>query len=292
MRKYNKFLIVCISLAVAVALFCGTFAVMGRANLLSEVGATLLYPFQWVFTSIGNAADGIGRYFSSMDELIEENESLRAENEELYGKLLEAEVIAEENMRLYGYLSMKEMFVDLQMCHASVIATERVQSENAVYITLSCGSSGGVKVNMPVVTPLGLVGYVCEVSSEWCRVKTLMSSGCVVSVRALTSDVSGMAKGEYSLVEEGFFRVTEIPEEAELVEGEIIVTRGDGKLYPASLPVGRVVRVEKNALNRTVEAVCSPFVDMSFESNGDVMVITGFETRDTETETEAQAEVE
>ena len=124
------------------------------------------------------------------------------------------------------------------------------------------------------------------------RVKTLMSSGCVVSVNALTSDVSGMAKGDYSLVEKGFFRVTEIPEDAELVEGEIVVTRGDGKLYPASLPVGRIVRIEKNALNRTVEAVCSPFVDMSFDSDSDVMVITGFETRDTETETQAQAEDE
>ena len=288
MRKYNKFLIVCISLAVAVALFSGTFAVMGRANLLSEVGATVLYPFQWVLTKVGNAVEGVGRYFSSMDELIAENESLRAENEELYSQLLEAEIIAEENMRLYGYLSMKELFVDLEMCHASVIATEKVQSENAVYITLSCGTSSGVKVNMPVVTNLGLVGYVCEVSSEWCRVKTLMSSSCVVSATAMTCGESGMAKGDYSLTEEGFFRLTELSDEAEISEGEIVVTRGDGKLYPASIPIGRVQRIEKNALNRTVEAVCSPFVDMSFSSDSDVMVIIGFETRELESETEAE----
>ena len=288
MRKYNKFLIVCISLAVAIALFCGTFAAMGRANLLGEVGATILYPFQWVFTTVGDAVSGVGRYFSSLDELIEENESLRAENEELNSQLLEAEIIVEENMRLYGYLSMKETFVDLEMCHASVIATEKVQSENAVYVTLSCGTSGGVRVNMPVVTRLGLVGYVCEVSSEWCRVKTLMSSSCVVSATAISCGESGMAKGDYSLTEEGYFRVTELPEGSEIAEGEVIVTRGDGKLYPASIPIGRVVRVEKNALNRTVEAVCSPFVDMRLSSDSHVMVITDFETRRLESETEAE----
>ena len=288
MRKYNKFLIVCISLALAVALFCGTFAAMGRANLLGEVGATVLYPFQWIFTTVGNAIDGVGRYFSSMDELIAENESLKAENEELKSQIIKAEVIAEENMRLYGYLSMKELFVDLEMCHASVIATEKVQSENAVYATLSCGTSSGVKVNMPVVTSLGLVGYVCEVSSEWCRVKTLMSSSCVVSATALTSGESGMAKGDYSLTGEGLFRITEISENAEISEGEIIVTRGDGKLYPASIPIGRVERVEKNALNRTTEAVCRPFVDMRLSSDSHVMVITGFETREVQVETEAE----
>gem|GEM_PF-2208476 len=288
MRKVNKFLIACISLAVAVALFSATFAAMGRANLLREVGATLLYPFQWLFTTVGESFDGAVRYFTSIDELIEENESLRAENEEMKSQLIEAEIIAEENMRLYGYLSMKELFTDFELCQATVISTEKVQSDNAVYVTLSCGSSSGVEVNMPVVTQTGLVGYVCEVSSEWCRVKTLMSSSCVVSALCVTSGESGMAVGDYSLVDEGYFRLTEISGDAELKEGEIIVTRGDGRLYPYSVPIGRVVSVEKNALNRTVEAVCQPFVDMDFSSDSHVMVITGFETRQHESETEAE----
>ncbi len=278
MRKYNKFLIICISLAVAIALFCATFAVMGRANLLRDVGGSLLYPFQWVFSKVGSAAQGAVRYFSSMDELIEENERLKAENAELKGQLIQAEIIEEENLRLYGYLSMKEMFVDLEFCSAAVIATDKVQSENALYITLACGSSGGVGLNMPVVTNLGLVGYVCEVSSEWCKVKTLMSNSCVVSSLALGSGETGMAKGDHTLVGDGYFRITEISADAELSEGEIIVTRGDGKLYPHGLPIGRVVSVEKNALNRTTEAVCQPFAAMDFSSDSHVMVITSFGT--------------
>ena len=97
-----------------------------------------------------------------------------------------------------------------------------------------------------------------------------------------------MAVGDHSLVGEGYFRLTEISGSAELTEGEIVITRGDGKLYPYAVPIGRVVSVEKNALNRTVEAVCQPFVDMDFSSDSHVMIITGFETRAPDAETEAE----
>lgn len=282
MRKFNKFLIICISLAVGISLFCATFAVMGRANLLSEVGGTVLYPFEWFFSKVGNAASGAVRYFSSMDELIEENERLKAENAELKGQIIQAEIIAEENSRLYGYLSMKEMFTDLKLCSAAVIATDKVQSDNALYLTLACGSSSGVGMNMPVVNELGLIGYVCEVSSEWCKVKTLMSSSCIVSSTALECGESGMAIGDYSLVSEGYFRLTGLSPDAQPAEGEIIVTRGDGKLYPHGIPIGRVVSVEKNALNRTTEAVCEPFAAMDFSTDSHVMVITSFKMTEAE----------
>lgn len=282
MHKKNKFLIVCLSLACAALLFSATFAVMGRANLLHKVGASVIYPFEWVFSSIGDAASGFGNYFSSIDELMEENQKLREENESLRAELEEADVIKDENSRLYAYLSMKELFLDYQMCEAPVVSVTRFDGENAISLTLGKGSSSGIAVNMPVVTEVGLVGYVTEVGGEWCRVKTLLNTSAVVSATVSDLDASGMTNGEYSLIGEGLFKMIELDGDIEVDSGNMVVTRGDGSVYPYGIPIGEIVSSEKNPYSRTTEATVKPFSDLTFSKKSHVMIITGYSTKPVE----------
>ena len=262
----QKFFLVCLSLALAVALFTGVFAVMGWGSLLRDVGATIIYPFQWVARRTADAVEGFGSYFEDIRKLRREVEALEAENQALRQQLVDAEIMADENAWLYRYLSMKEENGDYALCAAAVIATTSPVGEGGAYvteITLNRGTSSGVEVGMPVVTVEGLVGVVVDVQLNHCRVSTILDTS--VSVGALTTRASesGLCEGDYTLVHDGQARLRYLPEEADIAVEDIVVTSGLGSVYPYGIPIGRVVSVSSNGFSRTTEAVVLPFTDFS-----------------------------
>ena len=265
-RIKQRFFIACLGLALAITLFTGVFAVMGWGSLLRDVGSAVLYPFQWVGAKVSDGVSGFFSYFQDIDSLKEELESVRAENESLKSELIDAEIMADENSWLYRYLSMKEEHGDYSLCAASVISSASASGEGSDYaleLTLNRGTSSGVKEGMPVVTSLGLVGVVVETGLNHCRVMTLLDTS--VSVGAVTTRAvqNGLCEGDYARLYDGYATLKGLPEEADVEEGDIVVTSGRGSVYPYGIPIGRVVSIHANAFVRTTEAAVEPFVDFS-----------------------------
>ncbi len=261
----------------AIALFTGVFAVMGWGSLLSDVGAAVLYPFQWVMHKAGTAAEGFAAYFSDMDKLQGEIESLRAENESLKNDLIHAEITADENSWLYRYLSMKEEHEDFSLCAAVVVTASSASGaggDHATELTLNKGSSSGIETGMPVVTQAGLVGVVVETGLYHCRVSTILDT--TVSVGAVTSRGSenGLCEGDHTTRHDGRAILRYLREGADVEPEDIVITSGRGSVYPYGIPIGRVESVSSNAFSRTTEATIHPFVD--FTSLRDVMILTSY----------------
>ena len=270
----HKFLILCLSLALAVSLFSGVFAVMGWGSLLRDVGSAVLYPFQWVVSTAGNAVEGFGAYFSDIRALQDEIAALREENESLREQLADAELVADENSWLYQYLSMKEENEDYALCAATVIASSSASGEYVTEITLNKGASSGIKTGMPVVTAVGLVGVVVEVGPYHCLVSTVLNPS--VSVGAVTSEYAenGLCEGNYALALDGHTALRYLREEANVQEGDIVLTSGRGSVYPYGIPIGRILSVSSNPYSRTTEAVVEPFTDFSELTR--VMILTSY----------------
>ncbi len=273
----HKFFIICVTIALAVALFTGVFAVMGWESLLGTVGATILYPFRRITGYVGDAVTGFGQYFTDVDELQSEVDDLRAENESLKAALTDAAILADESAWLYRYLSMKEEHGDYAMCAAAVVSSASASGAGGDYateLTLNKGSSSGVSTGMPVVTTAGLVGVVVEVSVNHCRVSTILDPS--VSVGAVTTRMSenGLSEGDYSLVHDGKAVLRYLPEAANVLAEDIVVTSGKGSVYPYGIPIGRVESVSSNAFSRTTEAVINPFADFSDLSR--VIILTDY----------------
>ena len=276
-RIKQKFFIACLGLALAVALFTGVFAVMGWGSLLSDVGSAVMYPFQWVGSKIGGGVSGFFSYFADIRDLRDEVESLKNENQELKDQLVDAEIMADENAWLYHYLTMKEERGDWSLCAASVIASATASGEGGDYateLTLNRGSASGIAAGMPVVTGSGLVGVVVEVGLNHCRVMTLLDTSVSVGAVTTRATENGLCEGDYAGLHEGHATLKNLPEEADVEVGDIVVTSGRGSVYPYGIPIGRVTEVTANAFVRTTEAAVQPFTD--FSDLTQVMIITKY----------------
>ena len=265
-RIRNRFFIACLSVALAIALFTGVFAVMGWGSLLRDMGSAVLYPFQWVGAKVGNGISGFFSYFEDIDRLQKELESVKAENEALKGQLLDAQILADENSWLYRYLSMKEEHGDYSLCAASVISTSSSSGEGgdfALELTLNKGTSSGVKTGMPVVTSMGLVGVVVETGIHHCRVMTLLDTSVSVGAVTTRTTQNGLCEGDYAVLHNGCATLRGLPEESDVAIGDIVVTSGRGSVYPYGIPIGRVVDIHANAYSRTTEATVEPFTNFS-----------------------------
>ena len=281
----NKVFILLLTLALSVSILCSVFYVMGVFHLPAAAIQAGMAPFQSLMTYISDAFDGYAVYFSNMKQLYEENQALRDRVELLENQLHDAELAVGENAALRDYLGVRDRYQSFYAVGAQVLG--RSDGTYMQYVTLDRGSSSGIAENMPVITQHGLVGYVCDVSINSCRVKTLLQYDMNVGVYIQRSGDVGMTDCPYEIGQNGLIRVVYLPEDAEIQIGDRVVTGDLGDIYPSGLTVGHVVEILPDTYNRTLTAILQPVVH--FDALEQVYVITGFSEK-AEGQTEAAQE--
>lgn len=274
----NKFFIVCLSVAVAVAVLMSVFSLMGYRALVRNVLGTVATPFRAIGNLFCGAVEGFGKHFQSIDALEKKNAELEEENRALRERIEQAERLEAENERLRDYLGMKAAYPTFTLEEGTVIGHE---GENYLTVlTLNRGSIHGIQVNMAVITKDGIVGCVSEVGLTWCKVSTILEDARSVGVLAPRSGASGILSGEYTYRENGTCRLTFLDDDARSADvrvGDRIETSGLGSVYPAGLTVGQVTDMRADAATRSLIATVKPSVDLSSLSY--VMIITGYQEK-------------
>ncbi len=274
----NKIFIVSLTLALSAVIVFSVFHFLGIGNLPASVVQAALAPFQKAFTAVGDALEGYAVYFSNMKQLYEENQALKDRVEVLENQLHDAELAVGENAALRDYLGIRDRYESFHAVGAQVLG--RSDGTYLQYITLDKGSSSGIRENMPVITKNGLVGYVCDVSINSCRVSTLLQYDTGVGVYVQRSGDVGLTDCPYAMGEKGLLRVIYLPEDASLQIGDRVVTGDLGDIYPSGLTVGHVIEIMPDTYSRSLTAIIQPAVD--FDSLEQVYVITGFVEKETE----------
>lgn len=274
----NKFFIVTLSVAVAIAVLMSVFSLMGYRALVRNVLGTVATPFRAVGNLFCNAVEGFGKQFRSVAELEKRNTALEEENRALREQLEQAERLEAENARLRDYLGMKAAYPTFTLEEGTVIGHE---GENYLTVlTLNRGSIHGIQVNMAVITKDGIVGCVSEVGLTWCKVSTILEDARSVGVLAPRSGASGILTGEYTYRENGSCRLTFLDGDARSADvraGDRVETSGLGAVYPAGLTVGTVTELTADAATRSLIATVRPAVD--FSSLSYVMIVTGYKEK-------------
>ena len=270
----NKFFIICLCVSVVLCAVPSTFALMGYRGLAKDVVGTLTAPIRWCVTVVGNAFEGFGRYFESVEAVQDRNDALQEENRELQNRLDESELLELENERLRAYLGMKSQYPSFTMEEGMVISHSAGNYRTG--FTLNRGSIHGIKVNMPVAVPEGIVGYVTDVGLNWCMVSTIIETASAVGVYIPRSGVNGILSGDASMRNEGVCKIAYLNPDDDIAVGDTVLSRGNGSVYPAELLVGEVIAVEADGYSRTLVATVKPAVD--FSNLRYMMIITGYES--------------
>lgn len=283
----NKFFIIVLSIAVFSVILTSTLGIMGIDDPIKNAFNSLALPFRSIGMKIAESFEGFSSYFSSIDDLNEENSELRAEIESLEGQLADANAVKEENKRLREYLEVKKTYPDFKMLEALIVGNE---GENYMTVfTLNKGSLDGVAVGMPVIVKSGLVGSVCEVGDSWCRVRTIVEASSSAGAYVSRSGEIGVIEGDISLKETGKCKLNYLPADADISIGDVVYTSGLGSVYPRELLIGKVSAVESNDHKREKCATVECAVD--FDSLKYVMIITDFGVSAEESQKEVRDDI-
>jgi rod shape-determining protein MreC len=209
---------------------------------------------------------GVGRLWSGYVGL----RHLKTENDDLKRQLAEAQVDlqwqrgqADRSRGLERLLGLRDQS-KLSTRAAEIIAAGSTPDFRTV--TIDKGSRDGLRADMAIIAPGGVVGRVVVASTRAAKVQLLIDRNAAAGAIVERSRAQGVVVGGG----DERLRVDYVSEAADIMVGDAVMTSGIDGIYPKGFAIGRVESVEKNgpAYRRIV---VKPAVD--FRALEDVLVV-------------------
>jgi len=181
---------------------------------------------------------GLWNNYVGLRHMREENDQLRGEVGELRMRNSQLESRAAEADRLAGLLGFRDVHSEVQTLAARVIGASPDPSSHMVFI--SRGSRDGVKRDMGVITPEGVVGKIFAVYPDTSQVLLLTDKESGVGALLAASRSQGPVRGSG----DPLLGLEYISSDVKVEQGEKILTSGQDRIFPKDLPVGTVVQVQ------------------------------------------------
>ena len=181
---------------------------------------------------------GLWNNYVALRHLREDDDQLRTEVAALRIRNSQLESRAAEADRLGGLLGFRDAHAEVQMLAARVIGASPDPSSHMVFI--SRGSRDGVRRDMGVITPEGVVGKVFAAYPDTSQVLLLTDKESGVGALLGASRAQGPVRGSG----EPLLALEYISNETKVEPGEKILTSGQDRIFPKDLPVGTVEQVQ------------------------------------------------
>lgn len=162
------------------------------------------------------------------------NQDLQAENTRLRMEQVRLKEDAEQAHRLQALLGFREKTV-AQTVAAQVIGTSGSEQSRVIYIDKD--AHDGIKTDMAVITPDGIVGKVKDVFPLSSQVLLINDPDSGAGVILEKSRLQGVLRGT-SL---GELQVEGVMADQVVEPGEQVIASGGDRIYPKGMPVGTVV---------------------------------------------------
>ena len=208
----------------------------GQVRLIRVWSVALVTPLERAATwSIGRVGAGWSNYVS-LHQVRNENQLLRAEISELRMRNSQLESRAVEANRLAALLTFRDAHPAAQLLAARIIGAGPGSSHT---VFLDRGERDGIRNDMGVITPDGVVGKVLEAYSATAQVLLITDKDGGVGSLLADSRTQGVAKGQG----EPLLLLSYVNNDQTVTIGERVLTSGIDRIFPKDLPVGNVVAV-------------------------------------------------
>jgi rod shape-determining protein MreC len=208
----------------------------GRLIRVWTVGA--VSPFERAGAhGVSHIRDTWNHYFA-LQNTSRENEELKRENGALKLQITQLQSKAGEADRLAALLKFRQTNVDVPMISARVIGGSADSASQTIY--LDRGERDGIRRNMGVITPDGVVGKVIESYKDTAQVLLLTDKDSGVGAMLVESRLQGPVGG----TGEPLLVMKYIPNDDNVNSGERVVTSGMDRIFPRDLPVGTIAEIK------------------------------------------------
>ena len=231
--------------------------------ILQVVTFGLFAEVQRASSSIVSTLRGGWTNYVSLRDVHAENEALKAQLAKAQVELQEQRALAERSRGLLATLGLRDRS-NLKTLAADVIGAGATTDFKTV--TIDRGTADGVRSDLAVMAPAGVVGRVVVPSARAAKVQLLIDRSAAAGVLIERSRSQGIAVG----AGDELLRMEYVSEVADVAVGDRVVTSGVDGIYPKGYFVGKVEAVEKSG-NSYKLILVRPAVD--FSSIEEVLVV-------------------
>jgi rod shape-determining protein MreC len=189
------------------------------------------------------------RFFSNIHDLKQENSRLA----------MLATRLQIENGDLKEALRSKNIELtkpELPIIKSQIIGRDKETMGH--YLLLDKGESSGIKINMPVITELGIVGKVIQVSPFQSLVETMLSPDSKIAALDQRSRVNGVVTNyKYN-----WLRLNYVTPDGDIKIDDTIISSGIGGVFTKGLLIGTVRKVDNRVRDLFKDISLQPFVNI------------------------------
>ncbi len=231
-----------IRVLLAVVLSLALMIVDHRQHHLESVRSllsTVIYPLQYVADLPISFGYWVSETFATRSRLQEENRELHRENLLLQGRQQKLASLEAENMRLRDLLDSSFKIGD-RVLVAELVAVDMDPYRHLVL--LNKGSSSGIYKGQPVLHANAVMGQVVHVNRFTSSVLMITDASHALPIQVNRNGLRTIAIGTGHIDE---LELPNLPNNADIKVGDLLVTSGLGGRFPAGYPVATVTEIQR-----------------------------------------------
>jgi rod shape-determining protein MreC len=221
-------------------------------NVLRATIATIAHPLQEAARAPGHLLDRVGNFFVTQSKLQQENSQLKQE------LLLKSETLQKYHL-LQGELdSLRKLLSARDKVQESAVVAEIIHAGRNPFmrkVIVDKGLQDGVQSGQAVIDADGVLGQVTAVFPFTSELTLLTDKNQAIPVIFKRNGLRAVVFGNG---QEGTLDLPYIPANADVQNGDLLVTSGIDGTYPAGLVVAKVSNIERNAAQVFAKITCTP----------------------------------
>lgn len=238
-RRYSFILVLVITVFFAFNFFMQKGSANSTVYKTESTVATVAKPLGWSFQKILESIRSIYQNYIELVDIKEKYIQLKQENAKLQAELHITENIFSENQKLKTILNFKETN-KFDFVVGKIIGFDPAFTFKSVKINL--GKRDGIKPGMGAVSTAGVIGIVMRVQSKTCDLLLINDPNSNLDAIITRNQLRGILQGKLGAK----MRFKYFDNNMTITVGDKIITSGLTGSFPANIPIGTVIKVQKN----------------------------------------------
>ncbi len=269
LKRYRDLAVVLFALAVPFWFLRASMRDPRQVTGADKIIVRISTPIQYAAATLARGLSNIWGEYIYLVDVKEDNARLASQNARLRERVNKLESLEEENRRLKRLLDLRTS-VRTDVISAQVIGKNTNEFFRIARVSLD-REARDIGLNLPVISPDGVVGTTLKVSGDTVDVRLVVDAGSGVDVVVQRTGARGFVRGTGD--ESKYLCSVEYVQRTDEIEvGDLLVTSGVGRRFPKGIPVGTITQIVKRDFGIYQQVYATPAVD--FSRLEEVLIVT------------------